>query len=58
MFDACWSSPTSERDVLQFWENNFERHNQSSRAPFPMFGHLSWFERQEGRLRGTLLGVV
>lgn len=44
MIDGC-SPPASEQDAYDLLKKNFERHYTStSRAPFPMFMHASWFQ--------------
>ena len=43
MFDAChrFSSNTAD-GVFEFFKTNFDRHYETSTAPFPLFAHASW----------------
>lgn len=42
MFDECGRGFTTEDEVYQFFMDNFNRHFQNSRAPFPLYGHATW----------------
>lgn len=57
MFDECGRTFTAEDEVYQFFKDNFNRHFQNSRAPFPLYGHARWMlnSRNAFRKAGKIL---
>ncbi|KAI1289808.1 hypothetical protein HDE_08505 [Halotydeus destructor] len=45
MGDAC-SNPSDEDGVYQMLKRNFNRHYNSNRAPFGLFYHSAWFQKE------------
>ncbi|XP_066913537.1 chitin deacetylase 8-like [Clytia hemisphaerica] len=43
MFDACHRFSSNTPDgVFEFFKTNFDRHYETSMAPFPLFAHAAW----------------
>ena len=42
VYDQCYRFGTNEDAVLEFLNNNFVRHYEQLRAPYPLFGHSQW----------------
>ncbi|XP_011303655.1 uncharacterized protein Cda9 [Fopius arisanus] len=45
MVDACVNIPKQAEPLSKWFISQFQRHYNSSRAPFPVFMHAAWFTR-------------
>ena len=42
VYDQCYRFAPNEDAVLEFLNNNFVRHYEQLRAPYPLAGHSQW----------------
>ncbi|XP_067122448.1 chitin deacetylase 7-like [Centruroides vittatus] len=47
MADACTPYPTTIDDTFEFFKENFDRHYDCNRAPFPVFLHEAWLQNEQ-----------